>query len=262
MSKSGNLNEKEIYEYQKSVSANSRLFISDKNKCRYYDWHRGFCYVGTKSQLIAEGLAQDGWFPGDSGNNKTTLKVVFNDSLEAGVVRNNGPRMQSSQRFIEITRTGSRDEKFKIIDMFPKSIKAEYDSARRKEWESEKELSKAQEEYKQAKIWEQYQLEQRVNTIGEARSKVSHQYELISTILNGTYHELCDSGYVQTDNYIKRLNDVLEDLSEVFAEVTFKHNPHLRVRANLKLKHKTAKTDFKFSQFLNGVTQSNVELGE
>ena len=146
--------------------------------------------------------------------------------------------------------------------MFPISIKAELESAIIKEWESENEQRKAQEEHKQAKFLEQYQLERRVNSIVEARTKVSHQYELIIAILNGTYNELCDSGYVQTDNHIERLNDVLEDLNEVFSEVTFKHNPDLRVRANLKLKHKTAKTDVKFSQFLNGVTKSNVELGE
>lgn len=262
MSNSGNLNEKEIYEFQKTLSVNSRLFIAEESKCHPRDWRRGFCYIGTKSELIAEGLAEDGWFPGDSGNNKTSLKVIFNDSLDVGVVRHDRAHMKSGQRFLEITKTGSGYERFKVLDMFPTSIKAERDTARLKEWESEKNQWKAEEEYKQAKFWEQYQLERRVNSVDEARKKVSHQYELITAILNGTYHELCDSGYIQTETYIEKLNDVLEDLNEVFAEVAFKHNPNLRVRANLKLKHTTAKTDVKFSQFLNGVTQSNIELGE
>jgi hypothetical protein len=189
MSNSGKLNENEIYKYQKTLSASSKLFISDKSKCRSYDWDRSFCYIGTKSELIAEGLAEYGWFPGDSGNNKTSLKVIFNDSLEVGVVRNDRARMQPGQRCLEITRTGSKDEKFKILDMFPTSIKAELDGAMIKEWESEEEQKKTQEEHERAKFWEQYQLKRLVNNIDEARKDVK-----FSRFLNGVIQAKIDLG--------------------------------------------------------------------
>ncbi len=262
MGNQGNLNEKAIHEYQRMVSENSKLFISDETKCRYYDWHRGFSHVGTKSELIAEGLAKDGWFPGDPGNNKTSLKVIFNDSLLEGVVRNGRARMQSGQRCLEITRTGSRYEKFKILDMFPVSIKAEYDEARSKKWRAEMEQNKAEEEYERAKFWEHYKIERRLNSIDEARIKVSKQYEIIEAVINSTYQELSDSGYVVTDSHIEKLKEVLVDLIDVFKDVTFEYSPDLRVQADLELKHKTAITDLKFNHFLNGITQSNIELGE
>lgn len=257
----GSLNEKEIHEYQKTIFENSKLVDFYGKRSRYYV-SRGFCYVGTKLELIAEGLAQDGWFPGDTGNNKTSLKVVFHDSLTKGVVRNDRAQLKSGQRCLEISRAGSKNERFRILDMFPLSIRAEYRRAEEENWKREKEAEMAQEEHERAKFWEQYKLERRVSSVGEARTKVSEQIEAIVAILNGTHKELCDSGYVQTDSHIKELNEIVSNLNEAFKNVTFDHDPELRIQADLKLKHKTAKTDLKFNDFLNCITQSNVELGE
>lgn len=253
MSISGNLNENDIYEYQKQLSKKSKLFISNKKRCSYYDWHSGFCYEGTKSELIADGIAKDGWFPMDEGNNKTSLKVIFNDSLTDGVVRNDRARMKSGQRCLKIIKTGSAEVKFKIVDMYPKSIHEKLEVEINKQWEAEAKEREAKEEFERNQFMENLELRSRVNTKAEAKEKVLEQYGEITRILNHTYHKLQISGYIQSQEHIDSVTEALRELYKVFEKVSLTYDPDLRIKSEVELKHKTAKSNSKFNQFLQGL---------
>lgn len=253
MSSSGNLNENDIYEHQKQLSKQSKLFISNKEQCRSYDWHRGFCYEGTKSELITDGIARDGWFPMDEGNNKTSLKVIFNDSLTDGVVRNDRARMKSGQRCLNIIKTGSSDMKFKIIDMYPESVYEMLEAKRQQQWEDEAKERKANEEFERNQFMENLELRSRVNTKAEAKEKVLEQYGKITHLLNHTYHKLQISGYIQSQEHIDLVTEALSELYKVFEKVNLTYDPDLRIKSEVELKHKTAKSNPKFNQFIQGL---------
>jgi len=97
-----------LTEFERVETANGIVEITKQS------W--GKEYKGSKPALIELGIANDGWFPGDEGNNKVSLRIFFYEDNSYQIV--NDPAIQRIPGMMSIRRNSSQSKQFIIWERY------------------------------------------------------------------------------------------------------------------------------------------------
>lgn len=210
---------------------------------------KGYVYSGTKDELIDAGMAIDGWFPRDEGNNHSTLRVVFiNDFQEATVINEPRTRTKQNMRCLEIACTGL---KFRLTDCFTSSA--------RKEKNDEWRLNYKKEQYQSAKEEADLKLSKLFSSDSEAKlSFLMFADERIRSLPKLLENGAC--GYKVDAESIAEIESLVQSIMITLKESRLIFDAEERCKIEQKIKAEVVKHDSSFTGFMSNLVSSDSVL--
>lgn len=225
----------EIYNRQLALASRSRL-IEDHG-----EW--GIWYLGSKEELIREGLAEAGWFPGEDGNGRNQQRVIFRENAQNGeVLRDRKVRALSCDRLITIFRLANN---YRLFDCFPRVVRKEIRAIQRNKWH--------QEWLDEARRAEEQALGNLPNCGDEARDRVM---PLVECLLDQILEHVVRSGvggYCVAADEKPLVIDAVQRVSSLISDASFDLDVEIRKQIEIEIRHKTVQADRPYSSFIKQV---------
>lgn len=198
-------------------------------------------YKGTKESLIAANILKDGQFPGDEGNNKTSLRIAVHENGQQEIIH--GKIQLKRCNIIRVVKYGNRFE-----------VAIPYSDEERRR------LSKI-EEYEHA-IKEE---EQKLALLSSNRDHARNKHLRFMKVLHGTFIQTLEAGvdgYHYDEAVIDEYKDHCNEMWELLNNARITINKKERENIELKIRSEKLAIDSGFTSFMNMVTESSVNLNE
>lgn len=208
-----------------------------------YAW--GKIYRGTKQELIDLGIMQNGWFPGEHGNNTTSLRVWTKENKSHVVINKCSHQLARDENLIYVKKIGN---KFEVITHYTIEI-YEINKAKEKRLYN---LAKALDD-------EKVQLSKLATSANEAKGRYLTFMQSMTGGLIGQM-ELGRDGYYFDDETIEKLKLICNEIHELLNEGKVSLNKKARDNLVLKIKLKKVGLDSGFSSFINNISKQTIKL--
>lgn len=187
--------------------------------------------IASKEAFINAGIMQDGWFPGDEGNNRMALRLVF-DGNQYTVLNNQGKQIPRDENVISVSRY---NKKFRLVFYYSKA-------------EQDNNLKAMQ--YQRAVIEEREKLSNLASNRTEAktifvRSAMDMHSALLACIKDGR------DGYHLPNEAIQQINDLYIEAIQTIKDCDLFLNCTERLEIESNIKAKKLDLDPSFKGFMN-----------
>lgn len=204
--------------------------LNDKNiRVEWHFW--GAVATASKEAFINAGIMQDGWFPGDEGCNKTSLRLVF-DGEKFTVLNNRGKQMPRDENLISVTRY---NKKFTVSFHYS---------------EEEQNIILQRNKYERALLEEREKLNKLSINATHAKHKflriaIETQSYILTMINDGV------DGYHLSDDAMKQLNESYSEALQVIKNSNLSFNRDERAAIESNIRAEKVELDDAFKSFLS-----------